>query len=208
MILSAPEQAAALAGALQSMVIQVFLGGTLIVVGAVLLYSFTRAYAWNFLQQKKLDKHHYWRWNGLVLAFLVITMLYTVPVLLVKFLLANFLAPLIAEGTWQIVNAVANSFLLLVLLSFLFLVKHSFTQKYRVFEAIGQAFHLIKERWSDLWKLFLLAFVTLIVLALLFVFLQKYLFPQQTALLIASTLMFLLFLAWLRAFMVRVLQHH
>ncbi len=208
MILSAPEQAAALAGALQSMVIQVFLGGTLLVIGAVLLYSFTRAYAWNFLQQQKLDKHHYWRWNGLVLAFLVITLLYLIPVLLVKFLLANFLAPLIAEGTWQIVNAVANSFLLLVLLSFLFLVKHSFTQKYRVFEAIGQAFHLIKERWSGLWKLFLLALLTALILALASIPLQKWLFVQQTALLAISAGIFLLFLAWLRAFMVRVLQHH
>lgn len=187
-----------------------FIIGTVLVIALVIMiYSLSQKLVWGALLNVPFSWKRYWRWNWLTAILGILLLVY----LLLYIIVQTLFNVIPWEGTSYLLATKMLSFLfILFFFLFLFLVFYSFTHSNKVFESIGTAFHLLKLHWSKLWRMFLLVLLTGLVLNLLLSFLQRFFLaaslfrstPQLFTLL--SAVVFLLFLAWLRVYVVQTVS--
>ncbi len=197
LILNNPEQAQAVVGNIKLFLFTFFGGVILILVSSYLLFSLSRFIIWNKLLNKKFDKKRYWKWNLLQLLLLGLFIVY-LPIVFVSKLLINFLIEGMPAKINTFLNLTSNLLLMLVFVTFVFLVYYSFTKKYQVWNSVADVFALVKKKWTKLWKYFLLVLGTGLLLNLILMLLQ----PVLTNI-VLNIAIFLLFLSWARAFLVK-----
>lgn len=180
-----------------------FGGGLLFILASLFLYSLSSRLGWNFLLKKQTN---YWRWNGLTL--------------LLSFL--SLLTALIYAGFNLLVGIIFSSdntpFLLFVRLvgmlivlafgSYCFLASYSFNHKYKVWEAVGEGFSLVKKEWIKLWKVYLFSVFTFILLNLLIYLIALAIGIGETAYSVLGASVSLLFFSWMRYYYLKTLFHH
>ncbi|PIZ50790.1 hypothetical protein COY27_05735 [Candidatus Woesearchaeota archaeon CG_4_10_14_0_2_um_filter_33_13] len=191
----------------------------IIVILSFLYFSYTRALIWNHLENKKLNKKTYWRWNLLNLSLIFPLLSYIIVATIITFITSWLFSKVITisptfyvtyqsimEGVTILLNGIVSFFLVLFFLIILFFTYKSFTQKYRIWESIGHSFQMIKQNWSKLWKFLLQAIGTALLLTLI-------MWPLRT--LYASNFFFsvtinmiisLLYLAWFRIYLLKTIE--
>lgn len=181
-------------------------GGMGILLLALFLSSLSQAVIWSEILHQQFSWKRYWRWNGLTVMLLFLSILYLLFYTVIRFLLNMPFS--IPQTAFAILLLVINVFCAMVLLTYIFLAQYSFAQKYRVFESIGVAFFLIKNRWTVLWKAFLLALATAIIVNFILFFFLRILPRQPTWLPTAISIVILfLLVAWLRLYLVQTVHH-
>jgi hypothetical protein len=93
-------------------------------------------------------------------------------------------------------------------LFWVFLVGHSFAQKYRVWESLGNAFHLVKLHWSNLWKAYLFSLGTLLLITIILYLLNWLLRYYSTVYTVVNLAVLLLFLSWMRLYVMEMVNEH
>ena len=166
-------------------------------------YSLVQAYNWNFLLNKALTRKNYWRWNGLNLAVLLSLAVYLLVVLLIKFILSLT----IPEGNFSyLLNLILSIIFIIVFFYYLFLVHYHFVQHHKIWISIAAPFQYLKQQLSNLSWSFLFSFLTLVLLSLLQMGIN-WLFNLPEKLSLGINVMFFLFyLAWLRVYVLRVVE--
>jgi len=206
LILSAPQEAQIILTQLKSFMILFFIGLIFLIVFTVLFYSLTRAYLWNYLLKNKLTKKNYWKWNILVIVLIIPFIIYFFIALVIKLIITQLLFFINNQVVIQIINNYLILILFVIYLIFIFLSYYVFTKKYNVWESLGEAFQLIKIKFKELKIIFLFSLLNLFVISVILFLLTYFLKYQQMLLLFFNLILFLLFLAWLRVYLVKVLQ--
>ncbi len=220
LLAAAPEQALPFLDQLKSFLL-VSLGLIIVlVVLAFLLFSLEQAWIWNYLRTKKLTTKTYWRWNLLHLGLLIPLLIYGLGAGILKLLtsalfrvLANISPTLyfnhaaVIDSIVLILNNAVSFLLILFFLLVLSLIYYEFTEKYRVFASIQDAFGLIKAHWSSWWRMILLMVLTAVVLTALLIPVRNWLFiyPMWSA--IVNLVISFLFLGWMRIYLLSTLAH-
>lgn len=204
LLLSQPEQAQDIVLQLRSYVLFFLIGGSAFLLVTLALSSFSQALIWNILTRRKLSLKSYGKWNLFHLA-LLIPVLFILLLYLIIRIGINTLLPLIvtnqnvyAIGS-QLITALFGVFFLL----WYFSSCYSFTATHNVWESLGKSFSLIKDKF---FILFTFSLLTLIFLALLLLPFQNYFFLYPQRGLIAQVFLFVLFLAWMRVYLVRTIS--
>ena len=196
------------------------IGGVLLLLITLVIVSFSRAYLWSTLVKKHLQKKLPWRWVGLSLALVIPSLLIGALLLLLDIAGARLFRSLLSlNASWSVANqqtvSVIESFLnsglnfllLLLFLAFLFSAALAFVQKERAWASIGEAFSLLKKNLRRLPVFLLFSLGTALLLSLpsrLFINAQ-YLYP--TVWMIATAVVSLLYLSWLRLYFLELFHH-
>ncbi len=180
------------------------LGSIIVVILALFLFSLSRAVLWYHLLHKKLTAKNYWRWNIITLVMLLLLIPYLLLLLLLR-LGINILLPISSDTTYTIVTQGVSFLFVVFFFVILFLVYHSFAERYKVWESLGQAFHQFKVRGRALWMVFLFSFLTGIIISLLFSLIKNKFLLYQTPLVqsIIGAGVLLLFLSWMRLYLLK-----
>lgn len=221
LLVGSPEQALPYVQQLQSYLLSALGGLAVLAIAAFLLFSLAQGLIWNLLHQKKLTAKTYWRWNALQLALIIPLLLYALAAQIVKLMVTALLggmtrlSPAVYLNNAVLIDALlltldkAVSLLLLLLaLTILFLIYYQFAQHYRVWSSIGRGLSLVKTHWASIWRMILLMATTAVLPAFMLIPLQKAFFLYPTAETILIFAVSLLFLAWMRFYMVRVIHGH
>jgi hypothetical protein len=191
---------------MQSFVITFIIGIVVILVGGLLLYSLTRKLIWDYLLQKKFNKKTYWRWNLLNLALIIPAIFYFLAFGFINLSLGYLFAKLNSQAILSAFYGLANLFLLFILVVFIFLVYYNFAKDYKVWESVGKAFSLIKEKWNKIGTMFLFILGTAVILSLVLWPLGNLLSGKPTALFSINAIISLFFLAWMRIYIFRTIE--
>ncbi len=206
LLLNAPEKAADILASLQGVLVFFLVGFIVLIIAYVLLFSYSRAFIWNMLRGKKFSMKRYWRWNAVNVILFVLFVIYLIAFSMVKFITSAFLRNIHSPVVSVVVDGTITLSLLGIFMLFTFLVYYTFVERYKVWESVGNAFHLIGAKWSQLWKVFLLSiFVMGVVNLLLYGFGSAVVFLPRTFALLSFVAM-LLTIAWMRVYVVRVLR--
>ena len=187
-------------------------------VSAFLVYGLIRARIWNTLHHKTFTKKKYWKWNVLNLALIIPSLIYLLFYLFVKTVfsgIVNFFFginsslyykfPYLMESITLSINGIMTFMLLLLWIIIVFLTYYSFTQKYKVWESIGDSFHLLKKYWSRLWRILLLTTLTALLLTLVLWPIRSLLVNQPFMLTTLNLIFSVLYLAWFRIYLVKTI---
>ena len=183
-------------------------GGILLILILLMLFSLAQKSIWDKLTSQKFSWLNFWRWNMMTLLLILFFIIYILIYALFR-LTVNLLIPLTGTAytlTWQVINL----FFLLVFLLFTLIMLYSLAEKHKVWEAVGNTFHLIKTHWNKLWKAFLLSWVTIILLSVFLWLISKALslasiFFSATAWTVITVAFFLAFVSWMRIYTVKEL---
>ena len=183
------------------------LGSIIVVILALFLFSLSRAVLWYHLLHKQLTAKNYWRWNVITLVMLLLLIPYLLLLLLLRFGI-NILLPLSSETADAMVTQGISFLWVVFFFVILFLVYHSFAERYKVWESLGQAFHQFKTKGRVLWIVFFFSFLTGIIISLLYSLVQKNLLLYQTSLVqsIIGAGVLLLFLSWMRLYLLKAIK--
>ena len=217
---ASPEELLPFLTQLKSFMLIFLLGLAFILIMSLFLFSFSRALIWNKLHHKKLTKKTYWRWNILNLTLLFPLFLLLLVAIIVK-LIFNFifsklitLSPTFAVTHPQfmqiiqlILHNTVNFFLVLLLLVVIFFAYYIFADKYKVWFSIGDAFSMVKSKWSRIWRMLLLALFTAVILTLILLPIRKLLLPYQFTYFIINVIISLIYLSWLRIYLLKTVGH-
>jgi len=180
-------------------------GSILTISIAILVFSYAQYSIWNALLNRK--HRHYWKWNFLTLVTLLLGAVYVLFFIIIRLIL-NLLLSTLPSDAFTLITNVLSLLFVFAFLTFLFLIYYSFTQKYKVWESIGDAFHLIKTNWSSLWKFYLLTVLTTIIVSMSVSFLVRFLpFHQEWVSTSISLGIFLLLLSWMRLYLLKTIHH-
>ncbi|MBI2669297.1 hypothetical protein HYX14_05645 [Candidatus Woesearchaeota archaeon] len=218
LLMNQPEQLASFMANLKWFFVISFAGSILLLLFALFFYSWSQGLIWNLLREKKLTKSTYWRWNGLNLALIVPLLLYGILFLIVKLFFGFLFKSLISlsptfyfrhsqllTAVLQNLNALVSFLLMLVFFIWIFLIYYVFTEKYKAWNSIGEGFHLVRLHQKKLWKAALLMLLTAIVLTLL-LWPVRSLVSSSLASSIIHVVAALLFLAWMRLYVVEAIH--
>ncbi|GEM_PF-5367709 len=202
-LLGSPEMQQALLTSIKTFVL-VSIIGTIVLIGlTLLLFSYSRLFLWKELVHAK---HKLGKWVALLLLLLVFLVVYVVIVILLKYIVSLALGN-ISNTLFLIVNTLFNFSFMLVGILFVNLAFYTFTHTAKILESVANTFHLIRTKWSILWKAFLLMLVTGIIISLLTSFITYLLYLQPTWInSVVTILLFLLYLAWMRIYLVKTLH--
>ncbi len=184
-------------------------------------YSYSQAVIWNHLQNKKVDRKTYWRWNALNLALLLPLAGFGIVFVVIKILLLLLidiiygLFPVFYITHAQVMDtirmaatSIAGFYLILVFVLFILLIQHSFVRKYKVWESISSGFVLLKQKRKKAFILLLFAVGTAEILTLLTSLLrQPLMYTTPLAAAIVNIILVASFLAWLRLYVFKTLLH-
>jgi len=183
---------------IRGLVLTFAFGGITVLVAILFLFSLSQALVWYKLTQQKLTNKNYWRWNGLNLAVMVLLVVFILLYALIIFTLNTFL-PATNTSAWLL--RILNILILMAILTIVFSIYYSFSQKYKVWESIGQGFYNLKKHWNKVWKVYLLSLITYVILQLLIYLIAlpivKSTFTQNLMSGI-SFFLFLVFVSWMR----------
>lgn len=199
----APEQAQAFLSNLQGLVVMFAVGTIILLVGGLFLFSLSRKLIWDKLVHNKFDKKKYWRWNllnlVLVIPIIIFALIFGLFRIIFGYLFSLFKSQMVLDAFYNLFNLAA----LLILLVFVFLTYYSFSHKYRVWDSIGSAFELLKKK--KIWVTFFWALATVIILAVLS-WPLAYLFRQSTIMITVNAVISVLFVVWLRVYLVQTVK--
>jgi len=218
LIITSPEAASPLLVQLQSFLLTAIVSILLVAILSFFTFSLTQAFNWNYLLKKKLDKKHYWRWNALNLTLIIPLLIYGLCALIIKLLTSLIFKLIITispsfytnhfnlmDSILTILNGAVSFLLVLILILFVFLVYYQFVEKYKVWLSFGEALHSFKIHWKKLWRMALLALAVAVILALIFLGLNYLNFASWFFTAIKSAVA-LLYLAWLRYYLLKLLE--
>ncbi len=193
----------------------------LLLVSGLFLYSFSKALIWNYLDKKKLTRKSCWRWNALNLALLFPLTGFALVFMAVKLLAALFLNLILAlipvfylthaallDNIRIVINNVITFYLILLFLSLIFFISYSFVKKYRVWASLAAGFTLFGQKWKQLLLMLVLATLAASLLSVIMLPINQQLLyypPLVSALL--NLLAAVLFLAWLRLYVLKTVAH-
>src|SRR3989344_386720 len=198
----------------------VFIVGLLILsVGSLLLFSYSRAWIWNYLQGKSVGKKH-WRWNLLNLSLLIALIIFLLVLFLVRIIVAMFLNLIpkiipvfyithsaLMGNVELVVDGAAMFYAVMAFVIIIFLIHSSFAKTYRVWDSIGMGFSLFKKYWKTVLLVALLATIIAFVITLILLPIKKFLiFPLFLSTLLTVALA-AFFLSWLRLYVNNVILH-
>ncbi len=182
-------------------------GSILIFLLSLFLLSYTQSAVWHTLLNQKFKwKKPYWRWNGITLVLLIILSLYLFLYGMIR-ILTNPLAALAGDNGYIIITNIITGIFMYAFLTFIFLTYYSFMQKQKVWESIGHAFSIIKAKFSSLSLFFLFVLITGVILSLALYYLQQKLYWYPTLSVVLNVLIFILFYAWMRFYVLKTIQH-
>jgi len=215
--LTAPvDQLQQYTGQLQFYVVLFIILAVLTLIVFIFAYSYSRALIWNRINNKKLTKKTYWKWNSLNLAILVILFLYLIFYWLMM-LIFNALIKLITypftsfamtrpdfiRGTITLLNAILASFLIILFLTILFLTYFNFAKNYRVMDSLSWAFKKVTSKFKLTLTIIFYALLTYLFIGLLGIGIKN-IFPVVWST-IFNVLLSLLYLAWFRIYLVKTI---
>lgn len=179
------------------------IGGSILVFFlSILLFSYSRQYVWKVLHHGSTKIE--WRWNGMTLLVLIFLIIFIVMYGLLRLILNSLLifqTETAAALFSQSINAVA--FLLFVL--FAMLCYHSFAHTKKVWNAMGNMFQKVKDTWKKLSVAFvLIALMGVIISVILFYVQKSLLYQPRWVTSVISVGVLLLFLSWMRLFVMRI----
>ncbi len=183
-------------------------GGILLLVMALFGFSWSRAIVWYEITKQKLTRNNYWRWNALSLILLFIFIILAGFYVVFRIVFNLLLFFINNQTAFNIINKVLLAIFLMAFLFWVFLAGHSFAQKYRVWESLGNAFHLIKLHWSNLWKAYLFSLGTLLIITVILYLLNWLLRFYPTVYNIINIVVLLLFLSWMRLYVIEMVDEH
>src|SRR3989338_6487592 len=179
-----------------------FICGLIIaILGVFIILGVSRAKIWSSFMKEQHQKLLWGKWS--LLLFLLT--LSAIPYLLLVALFRLLLNPLLST---VLLSQIFNAFFFLLFVLFMVLVKYSFVEKKKVWEAIGYSFFLIKHHFSALLKSFIFIILTSVILSFFFYLLEITLLKYQSELTLAFINLgfFLVLLAWIRRFLISVLE--
>lgn len=202
-ILTSVETAEQFSSQLRNFLWLFLLGGLLVCVLALMIYSYSRQLVWKELLQQGTYKVE-WKWNGLILILLILAILYLLIYGAVRFM-AISLVTFQIETTAVIFSQSLNAWFFLLFLIFAVVVKYSFAREGKVWLAIGNAFHLLKINYREFGFKFLMIVITGIIISFIFYALHKslYLRFSDGVFSIAQLAVFVIFLGWMRRYLVK-----
>ncbi|MEK6900731.1 MAG: hypothetical protein AABX37_00130 [Nanoarchaeota archaeon] len=206
LLTSSPQQAQAAFAGLKSVLVVSLLGAVIIALFLLFSYAYSRAYIWNALLQKKVSQHNYWKWNGLCLVLIIPLLIYLLLILVLTLLFQQVFSLIPSITVINLLNALLKLLYILVFLFFFLLVKYNFTKSYKIWESIGNAFTLLRTKWSSLWRVFITMLITFTIVSLLLTLPPRFVLYNQAVLQVIDIIVFLLFLAWFRVYLVRTLE--
>ena len=212
MIASSAAQSAPFMHYLTSFLIMVIGGILLLSLLTFLCFSLTQAAIWNHLLGQKLTRKNYWRWNLLHLVLVVPLLFYLLMFFIVKIIfgaLFKFIVSFFSTFYFQnlslmtsiltFLNNMVSFFLVIVLLLLGFQIYFRFTKEYKVWYSIGDSFALFKKQWRAFFRVAFYGFITILVVGLLAIPIQLYVFEPFLAIGLQLVLV-LGYVAWLRIY--------
>lgn len=215
-----PEQLAPFLASLKWFLITSLIGLVLLIVGSVLLFSYSHARIWNYLQGKTVTKKNYWRWNLLNLSLAVPFLLFLAILLVVKLatmLLLNIppkLMPLfylthsnLMENIRLIVDGAVLFYMVVLFITIILFIYNHFVKSYKVWDSIGAGFSTFNKNWKKVLLLVLLATASALIATVILLPIKKALifYPLYSTLL--NVLLAAFFLAWLRMYVFNSVLH-
>ncbi len=200
-------------------VIFFIIGVIVLSIASLLLFSYSRARIWNYLQGKSVGKK-YWRWNLLNLSLIIPFIFFLLILLLVRItvtLLLNLIPKIIPvfyithsnlmENIRIIVDAAAMLYVVIVFIIILFSIYASFAKTYRVWDSIGMGFSTFKKHWKKILLLALFATIIAFVITLILLPIKKLLIFHFFLSTLLNLVLAAFFLSWLRLYVYNVILH-
>lgn len=192
-----------------------------LVLASFCLYSYSQAVIWNHLENKKVSRKTYWRWNALNLALLLPLAGFSIVYLIAKIfllLVIDFIYgwfPVfyithasLMDSIRMAVTGIVGFYLILVFVLLILFIYHRFSRKYKVWEAVSSGFILLKQKGRKALVMLIFAAGIAEALTLLTSLLrQPLMYAAPLAAAIVNILIAALFLAWLRLFVFKALLH-
>ena len=184
-------------------------GGLLLSLTILLAITISRMYLWRILADYSITKSVFWRWLLLTLLLGLFLLLSVLFILLLKFLLLISLQKLFADPQYLFfIVQFCIYFVILLIVMMLFLVHYSFTQKLRIGSSMSYLVHLIRHNYSSLWKAFLFILGTAYLLGAILFAISYFASLQESTVVIISAILSLLFLSWIRIYLLKVVSGH
>lgn len=188
---------------MRSLALTLIIGGVFVLVIGLFIFSLSQAGIWYKLIGKKLERRNYWKWNVMII---VLTILFLIYALVYGVILLGILKLFIPQqGAWVYLLSAISMFFLLLAAWVLMLACYSFAHKYKVWESLGDTFHQIKIHWAKMWKGFLFSYAVLVLLNVIILGVlwgAAKLGASENVLLVINIALMLLYLAWLRVYIV------
>jgi hypothetical protein len=204
-------------GNLQFYIVVFIILAVLTLIAILFAYSYSRALIWNKINNKKLSKKNYWKWNSLNLTLIVVLFFYLIFYWLIM-LIFNALLKLITypftnfvmshpdfiRGAITLLNAILASFLIILLLTFVFLAYFNFAKHYKVMSSWSWSFKKITGKLKLTLKIVFYGMLTYLFIGLLGLGIKN-IFPAGWST-IFNVLLSLLYLAWFRIYLVKTIN--
>lgn len=200
-------QSEALLANIQSFVFIFIVCLVVIVVGGLFLFSLSRKLIWSRLTGRRFGKKKYWKWNLLNLSLVIPAIVYLFLLGLVRLIFGNILSLLKNQTILDVFYSIFNLFLFFTLIIFIFLIYYSFTEKYKIWDSIGDASQIVKSKWKRIWPMFLLIVFTAFILSSVLLLVMKIFKFQANILTGMNLVVSLLFLAWMRIYVYKTIKN-
>ena len=220
MLSLSPEQLLPFMTDLKWFLITSLAGLALLIAASLLLFSYSQARTWNYLQGKKVTGKNYCRWNLLNLSLLVPFLLFLCALLAVKLLvmlLLNIppkLMPLfylthsnLMENIRLMIEGAIVFYVVVLFIVVIFFIYHHFVRSYKAWDSIGAGFSTFKKNWKKVLLLVFFATVSALLATVILLPIKKALlfYPLYSTLL--NIVLAAFFLAWLRWYVFNSVLH-
>ena len=170
------------------------------------IYAVGRNYLWSKLTQTTFNFKKSTKWLLLPLIFVLLL----IPYIAISFLfriLFSYLAGLFNNQLFAtIVLNYLNLLLIIIFTIFIFLYHYYFRKKPEIWSSIGHSFDLIQKRWQSFSFLLLYSFLVGVIINLILLIPGVYLPYYFTLNEVLNTLVIILYLGWLRVYLLRVIE--
>ena len=195
-------------------------GLVVLLIGSVLLFSYSQARIWNYLQGKKVTASNYWRWNLLNFSLFVPFLLFLGTLLIVKIIMMILLnippklLPVfyltqsnLMENIRLVVDGAALFYMVVLFMLIVFFIYNNFAKSYKVWDSIGAGFSAFKKQWKKVLWLALFATASALIATVILLPIKKALifYPLYSTLL--NIVLAAFFLAWLRMYVFKAVIH-
>ena len=202
---AAPEELSAFLSELKVYIVSTIGSVVIFVILAIVLFALVQALIWHLILNKKFRKKLLWKWIWFTLLSILIFLISLVPFLIIKILILV----LLRGASYNAANAVSqaiNLIYFLIFLFFFFLYCHQFTKEPKAWQSLADTFGLIKKKFKGLATHYVFALILAAVLSLVIYLLLYLISGLQAYSLYISGVISLLFLAWLRIYLVKIVH--
>ncbi|MBU0470854.1 MAG: hypothetical protein KKA62_03910 [Nanoarchaeota archaeon] len=171
-----------------------------------IIFSLSRMIIWEKILKNKFSWKSFSKWNGLAVLVFFISLLYLLIFSLAR-MIFNLSTLSLGENTYLTLLQFLNYFFFLAFLIFVFVLFYSFTEVGKVWQSVSHASHIIKTRWSRLWKQFLLIYLTGLIVGFFISYLQRFFFQYPDWVYPVINLgLLLLYISWLRLYLLKAIS--